>query len=86
MRKHSKMKNRLNITVDDALVERAKQYANKHNTSLSQLVEKYFKSITRSADKKNILELLSELPKPKTKIQGDLKTTYYNAKKKKYGF
>lgn len=80
------MKNRLNITIDDTLVEQAKRYAAKHQTSLSQLVEQYFKSLTRPARKKNILDLVSELPAPKLKIAGDLKVNYFEKQKKKYGF
>lgn len=80
------MKNRLNITVDDSLVEQAKRYAARHKTSLSQLVEQYFKSLTRPAHKKNILELLKELPTPKIKLEGELKEKYYEDRKKKYGF
>lgn len=79
------MKNRLNIVIDDALADQAKRYAAKHQTSLSQLVEQYFKSLTRPARKKNILDLVSELPAPKLKIEGDLKVNYFNQKKKKYG-
>jgi len=80
------MKNKLNITVDDTLIEQAKRYAARHQTSLSQLVEQYFKSLVRPARKKNILELLKELPKPKISIEGDLKKNYYDQQKKKYGF
>ena len=81
------MKNRLNITVDDALVEQAKRYAAMHQTSLSQLVEQYFKSLTRPVRKKNILDLMKELPKPKGKVpEADLKGPYYESRKKKYGF
>lgn len=83
------MKNRLNITVDNVLMEEAKLYAVKHKTSLSQLVEEYFKTLTRSkpAKKENILELLARLPKPKGKVpEGDVHKLYYEDNKKKYGF
>ena len=83
------MKNRLNKTVDNALMEEAKLYAAKHKTSLSQLVEEYFKTLTRQrpAKKENILELMARLPKPKGKLpEGDLKKLYYESRRKKYGF
>ena len=81
------MKNRLNITVDDALVEQAKRYAAKHKTSLSSLIERYLKSLTRPARKKNIIDLMKELPKPKGEIPGsNVKELYYENRKKKYGF
>jgi hypothetical protein len=80
------MKNKLNITVDHTLIEQAKRYAAKHETSLSQLVEQYFKGLVRPVRKQNILELLKDLPKPKITVEGDLKETYYNQQKNKYGF
>lgn len=80
------MKNKLNITVEDTLIEQAKRYAARHETSLSQLVEDYFKGLVRPARKQNILDLLKELPKPKTGFDSDLKEDYYNQQKKKYGF
>ena len=80
------MKNRLNITVDATLLNNAKRYASRNQTSLSQLIELYFKSLTRPSRKKNVLELLKELPKPKVKIEGGLRENYYEQRKKKYGF
>ncbi len=80
------MKNRLNITVDDVLMEQAKRYAARHQTSLSQLVEQYFKTLTPPVREQNILELLEDLPKYKVKVEGDLKKNYYENRKKKYGF
>ena len=80
------MKNRLNITIDEALLEEAKKYANKQQTSLSQLVEDYFKKLA-SPRRKNILDLMEEMPKPKRNLpQGELKNLYYESRKKKYGF
>jgi len=80
------MKNRLNITIDDSLVEQAKRYAVKHQTSLSQLVEQYFKNITRPVRKENILDFLEKMPKRKITVEGDSKKAYYEQRKKKYGF
>lgn len=80
------MKNKLNITVDNTLIEQAKRYAAKHQTSLSQLVEQYFKSLARPARKKNVRDLLKELPKPNRKIKGYTKEAYYEERKHKYGF
>ena len=39
------MKERLNLTIDEALIEEAKKYARKHHISLSQMVEKYLKQL-----------------------------------------
>ena len=80
------MKKRLNITVDGALMEQAKRYAAKNNSSLSQMVEMYFKSLTRPTHKKNAIDVLKTLPKPKQTVNGDLKEQYFDKEKKKYGF
>lgn len=67
-------------------MEQAKRYAASHQTSVSQLVEQYFKQLTK-ARKKNILQLMQELPKPKgRKPAGNLQKTYYQSRKNKYGF
>jgi Arc/MetJ family transcription regulator len=80
------MKNRLNITVDDTLLEQAKRYAAKNQTSLSRIVEEYFRSLVRPARKKNILQLLNKLPKATVKTEGEGRKTYYEGRKTKYGF
>ena len=81
-----RMKSRLNITIEDALAEQAKRYADRHGTSVSQLVEHYFRSLTRPSHKKNVLDLIREMPDPATTVKGDGKESYYRQQKKKYGF
>lgn len=80
------MKKRLNITVDSILMEQAKRYAAKQQASLSELVEIYFKSITRPVHKKTAIDFLEELPKPKDPVSGNIRDVYYDQQKKKYGF
>ena len=80
------MKNRLNITIDEALLEQAKRYAQKHNTSVSKLVESYFTGLARSPRKKNILDLIDDFPKTKRPAEDYVKENYYQSQKKKYGF
>lgn len=80
------MKARLNITVDKHLLSSAKKYADKNDTSLSQLIELYFESLTRPARRKNIIQLIEELPKTKIDARKNLKQSYYEDQKTKYGF
>jgi predicted MPP superfamily phosphohydrolase len=80
------MKARLNITVDEHLLNNAKHYAAKNDTSLSQLIELYFESLTRPARRKNIIQLIDKLPKPKIDLTKDMKQAYYEDQKEKYGF
>jgi hypothetical protein len=79
------MKSKLNITIDEKLLLGAKRFAKSHQTSLSQLVETYFKRIT-SPNRKNIIDLIESLPKPGLDSPSDLKKGYYEDQKKKYGF
>jgi hypothetical protein len=68
------------------LLNIAKQYAAKNDTSLSQLIELYFESLTRPVRRKTIIQLVDELPKRKIDLPKDLKQTYYEDQKGKYGF
>ena len=78
------MKARLNLTIDQTLLEEVKQYATLKNTSVSELVEEYFKVIIQPK-KKSFVELIKELPKPKIDENFDWKEEYYKDKMKKYG-
>jgi hypothetical protein len=80
------MKARLNITIEERLLNNAKHYAAKNDTSLSQLIELYFESLTRPSRRKNIIQLVEELPKPKIDLSKDLKQAYHEDQKGKYGF
>jgi antitoxin component of RelBE/YafQ-DinJ toxin-antitoxin module len=80
------MKARLNITIDNAVLEDAKAYATKQNRSVSDLVETYFKKITKPAKRKSILDLVEKLEKPDIPQDADLKELYYKENAKKYGF
>lgn len=82
------MKTRLNITIEKDLLEKVKAYAEKHDNSVSQLVEEYFEEIIKKPKKKSLLDLIEELPKPKIKYPEDFdfKKEYFKDRAKKYGF
>ena len=79
------MKARLNITIEESLLKNVKYFAEEHNTSVSELVENYFKMIVKPKKKKSLSELIKELPKPKLEENFNWKEEYYKGKKKKYG-
>jgi len=80
------MKTRLNITIEETLLNKVKIYAAKHESSVSQLVEDYFKQLTKKPSKrKTILDIIAELPKPDIDENVDLKKEYYEQKGKEYG-
>jgi len=71
------MKTRLNITIEETLLEKVKVYATKQNSSVSQLVEDYFKTIIKPKKRKTIIDLIESLPKPDIDSDEDLKKEYY---------
>lgn len=80
------MKTRLNITIEEDLLNNVKRYAAKNETSLSQLIEHYFKNLTRPVRRKNIIQLMDQLPKPKINLPKNMKEAYYENQKEKHGF
>lgn len=80
------MKTRLNLTIDQALLESMKAYAANKHTSVSELVETYFKRVSRPAKRKNILHLVDKLNSPVIDPKADLKKLFYQEQSEKYGF
>jgi uncharacterized membrane protein len=80
------MKLRVNLTVEEEVLKKAKYYAEEHNTSVSELVEEYLKKFTaRTSKRKDLLETIRSL-KPKNNYRRrDLVKEYYEAKGKKHG-
>jgi hypothetical protein len=80
------MKTRLNLTIDTALLAAIKAYANQKQTSVSELVEHYFKNVAKPAKRKNIIQLVEKLGTPSIAVKGDLKKQFYEDQATKYGF
>ncbi|WP_285011012.1 DUF6364 family protein [Pedobacter faecalis] len=80
------MKARLNLTIDESLLSRVKQYSENNKISISKLVEQYFKSISKPAMKENIIDMVERLKEAKFNVNADLKNGYYEEQAGKYGF
>lgn len=84
------MKKRLNITIDEKLLEKIKQYAAKEETSISSLVEKHFEKLvsrkTGLPEGMSLVEYMQSLPKFDFPEDFDYKEEYYKAKAKKWGY
>lgn len=81
------MKTRLNLTIDDGLLNNMKIHAQKQGTSISELVENYFREITKpKKKKKNIIQLVEDLKTPSISTQADLKELFYKEQSSKHGF
>jgi hypothetical protein len=78
----------MNLSIEEKLVCQIKEYAEEKNTSVSELVEQYFKRLTRPAKKSNLIELVKSLPKVDLGYDDDvdLKKQYYQERASKYGF
>jgi hypothetical protein len=80
------MKERLNLTIDGELLNAVKAYAAKKQVSVSELVEGYFRTLTKPVQRKSILDLVDQLKKPAISGKADLKDLYYKEQREKYGF
>ena len=80
------MKARLNLTIEDSLLDNVKSYAAKQKQSVSELVEGYFKSVTKPSKRKNIIQMVEKLEKPSISPEADLKDLFHKENAKKYGF
>lgn len=81
------MKTRLNLTIDDNVLENMKNFAQKKGESISEIVENYFTTIIRNKKKKkNILQLVEDLEPPVVESKADLKDLFYKENAKKHGF
>ena len=81
------MKARLNLTIDAELLEKVKQYAAGKHSSVSELVEDYFRSTLRPAvPGRSIINLIESLPQPEIAPEGDLSKRYFEENASRYGF
>jgi hypothetical protein len=70
------MQTKLTLRMDSRLIEQARQYAEEHGSSLSQLVAEYFAVLTANDDSAETFE--SELPPITRSLVGVLKVSEYN--------
>ena len=80
------MKTRLNLTIEESLLEKVKNYAASRKSSVSELVENYFKTFVQAPPHKRIADIIEALPKPDLPVGGDLKKQYMEQNADKYGF
>ncbi|HEY4208992.1 MAG TPA: DUF6364 family protein [Puia sp.] len=80
------MKERLNLTIDADLVESMKAYAASKQMSVSELVESYFKAVTKTIERKNIVDLVDGLVGPAAEMRdGVWMDAGYEEAKKRHG-
>ena len=79
------MKARLHLNIDEHILKEVKKVAAKKKISVSEMVEDYFKIITKPK-RKLLTEILDELPKPNLPEDFNWKEEYIKDKMKKYGY
>ncbi|HEY0056104.1 MAG TPA: DUF6364 family protein [Pedobacter sp.] len=82
------MKAKINLSIEEKLIYKIKAYADEQHTSVSELVEEYFKKVVEKPkkSKSSLIELIESLPKPEIAFDEDLKKQYYEERASKYGF
>ena len=80
------MKARVNLTVEESLLAKAKQYASQNNLSLSEMFEQYLSQVIKPVRKNNLIDLIESLPKPEIDENIDFKKQYFEERASKYGF
>lgn len=55
------MNTKLTLKLDSEIIGKAKSYAKDHNSSLSKIIEKFLKNLTRKNDKNLASPLVQEL-------------------------
>ena len=79
------MKARLSLSIDTDILKEVKKVAAKKKISVSEMVEDYFRIITKPK-RRLLTEILDALPKPNLPEDFDWKEEYIKDKMKKYGY
>ena len=76
------MKATLNLRFDKTTIQAAKEYAEKHGTSVSEIVESYLKKLTRPIKKKKFVSdgLIGILKEYKDYTDEELRELYLKGK------
>ncbi len=86
------MKKKLNITIEENLLEKIKAYAESKDRSVSDLVQEHFETLVKPRptlpNGMTLVEYMKSLPKSKVEFpeEMDWKDEYYRAKAKKWGY
>lgn len=80
------MDKKLTLSLDQGVIEKAKQYARSNNTSLSKLIESYLAALTKRAAEKQEITPLVEALSGVIEVPSDFdeKKAYKQYLKKKY--
>jgi len=80
------MKARVNLTIEEDVLLKAKKYAAEVGSSISELVENYLSNVSKKSNSESLIEFIDKLEVPKIDKNIDFKEQYYEERAKKYGF
>jgi len=80
------MKTRVNLTIEQDILSKAKKYASEIGVSVSELVENYLKNVSKKTDTESLIDFIDRLEVPKIDENIDFKKQYYEDRAEKYGF
>lgn len=80
------MKTRVNLTIEQDILSKAKKYASEIGVSVSELVENYLKNVSKKTDTESLIEFIDKLEVPKIDENIDFQKQYYEDRAEKYGF
>ena len=79
------MKTRVNLTIENEVLIRAKKHAAQVKESLSELVEDYLKKLAKKNYSQSLIDYIDRLDVPKIDAEIDFKKAYYQTKSEQYG-
>lgn len=80
------MKARVNLTIEQDILDKAKKYASELGSSVSELVENYLKNVSAKVNSQSLIDYIDKLEVPDVDKNLDFKKQYYEDKGEKYGF
>ena len=74
------METRVNLTIENEVLIKAKKYAAQVEESLSELVEDYLKKLSEKADSQSLIDYIDKLDVPEIDAEIDFKKDYHQNK------
>lgn len=78
------MKAKLNLTIEESLLQNVKRIAEERKSSVSQIVEEFFRGFVKSPTRDSLVDLIESLPETRSE-EGDLTKKYMEENAVKYG-
>lgn len=78
------MKAKLNLTIEESLLQKVKRIAEERKSSVSQIVEEFFRNFVKTPARESLIDLIENLPESPSE-EGDLIKKYMEENAAKHG-